>query len=217
MRTLRIFSLNFPIHHRALLTTVIMLYIIFQRLYLVTGSLYLLITLLWFALLPNPTSDNHKLDLFFYEFDGSFLVCFCFRFHNRRTIIQYLSFSVSLILLSIMPSKSIHIVTNGSTFPFLWWVIIHIGLSRWQSGKESTCQCRRQRFSPWVRTVPWSRKWQPTPISLPGKFHGQRSLVGYCPWGHKESDMTERLSMHAIIHTIYVSTTSLSTQLVVNT
>ena len=40
-----------------------------------------------------------------------------------------------------------------------------------------------------------SRKWQPTPIYLPGKFHRQRSLAGYSPWSHKESDVTELLSM----------------------
>ena len=38
---------------------------------------------------------------------------------------------------------------------------------------------------------PWCRKWQPIPVFLPGKFHGQRSLVGYSPWGCKELDMTE--------------------------
>ena len=38
---------------------------------------------------------------------------------------------------------------------------------------------------------PWRRAWQPTPVFLPGKSHGQRSLVGYSPWGHKEADMTE--------------------------
>ena len=43
------------------------------------------------------------------------------------------------------------------------------------------------------REVPWRRKWQSTPVLLPGKSHGQRSLVGYSPWGRKESDMTERL------------------------
>ena len=48
-------------------------------------------------------------------------------------------------------------------------------------------------FDPWVGKIPWRRKWQPTPVFLPGKFHGQRSLVGYSPWGRKESDMTERL------------------------
>ena len=62
------------------------------------------------------------------------------------------------------------------------------------------CQCRRhkrQKFNPWVRKIPWSRKWEPTPVSLPGESHGQRSLVGYSPWGHKELDMTDQLSMHA--------------------
>jgi len=44
---------------------------------------------------------------------------------------------------------------------------------------------------PWVRKIPWSRKWQPTPVFLPGKSHGQRSQVGYSPWSHKEVDMTE--------------------------
>ena len=47
------------------------------------------------------------------------------------------------------------------------------------------------RFNPWVRKITWRWKWQPIPIFLPGKPHGQRSLVGYSPWGRKESDMTE--------------------------
>ena len=47
------------------------------------------------------------------------------------------------------------------------------------------------RFNPWVRKIPWRRKWQPTPVFLPEKSHGQRSLAGYSPWGHKELDMTE--------------------------
>ena len=42
----------------------------------------------------------------------------------------------------------------------------------------------------------WRRKWQPTPVLLPGKSHGGRSLVGYSPWGRKESDTTERLHFH---------------------
>ena len=45
--------------------------------------------------------------------------------------------------------------------------------------------------SPWVRKIPWRWKWQLTPVLLPGEFYGQRSLVGYSPLGHKESDMTE--------------------------
>ena len=65
-------------------------------------------------------------------------------------------------------------------------------LPRCCSGKESTCKCRR--LHPWVGKIPWNRKWQPTPVFLPGKFHGQRSLVSYSPWGCKELEMTERLS-----------------------
>ena len=48
-------------------------------------------------------------------------------------------------------------------------------------------------FDPWVRKIPWRRKRQPTPVFMPGKSHGPRSLVGYTPWGRKESDTTERL------------------------
>ena len=65
-------------------------------------------------------------------------------------------------------------------------------LPRWLSGKESACQCRRIELNPWVRKIPWSRKWQPTPVFLPGKFHGQGSLVGYslCMGLQKGSDVT---------------------------
>ena len=56
-------------------------------------------------------------------------------------------------------------------------------------------------FDPWVGKIPWRRKWQPSPVFLPGKSHGQRSLVGYCPLGHKESDTTKGLSTHTHTHT----------------
>ena len=54
-------------------------------------------------------------------------------------------------------------------------------------------QCWKRGFDPWAGKITWRRKWQPTPILLPGKFHGLRSLVGYSPWGCQESDMTDRL------------------------
>ena len=73
------------------------------------------------------------------------------------------------------------------------------GLPWWLSGKEPTCQCRRRRFHPWVRKIPWKSDWLPTPGFLPGESHGQRSLTVYGPWGHKESDRTERLT-HTSIH-----------------
>ena len=65
------------------------------------------------------------------------------------------------------------------------------------SGQESTRQRRghkRREFNPWVEKIPWNRKQQPTPVFLPGKLHGQRSLAGYSPWGHKELDTTEQLN-----------------------
>ena len=46
-------------------------------------------------------------------------------------------------------------------------------------------------FNTWVGKIPWKREWQPTPVFLPGEFHGHRSLVGYSPWGCKELDTTE--------------------------
>ena len=49
--------------------------------------------------------------------------------------------------------------------------------------KKSAQYCRRLRFNLWVRKIPWRRKWQPTPVFLPGEFHEQRSLAGYSPWG----------------------------------
>ena len=52
----------------------------------------------------------------------------------------------------------------------------------------------RSGFDPWVGKIPWRRVGQPTPVLLPGEFHGQRNLVGYSPWGRKESDMTKRLT-----------------------
>ena len=66
----------------------------------------------------------------------------------------------------------------------------HRGFPRWFSAKQSACQDRRCRFDPWVGKIPWKKTWQPTPVLLPGKSHGQRSLVGYSPWGRKESDTT---------------------------
>ena len=59
----------------------------------------------------------------------------------------------------------------------------------------------RPGFNPWVGKI-CRRKWQPTPVFLPGKSHGQRNLVGYSPWGCKESDTTEQL--HSLTHSLIV-------------
>ena len=54
-----------------------------------------------------------------------------------------------------------------------------LGLPWWLSSKVPTCQCRKCRFNPWVGKMPWRRKWQLTPVFLPGKSHGQRSLLDH--------------------------------------
>ena len=75
-------------------------------------------------------------------------------------------------------------------YAFLYKYSGHQSLSWWLSGKKSTSQCRRCGFNCWIEKIPWRRKWQTTPVFLPGKSHGQRSLAGYSSWGCKESDMT---------------------------
>ena len=51
------------------------------------------------------------------------------------------------------------------------------------------------RFDPWVGKILWRRAWLPSPVLLPRESHGQRSLTGYSPWGHKEADTTEQLTL----------------------
>ena len=70
------------------------------------------------------------------------------------------------------PLDSWTVVLNLSDAALLTWLL---------TGKESTCQCRKHGFDPCIRKICWRRKWQPTPVFLPGKSHGQRSLVDYSP------------------------------------
>ena len=84
--------------------------------------------------------------------------------------------------------KVLTLIATIIFIPFVTWLM---ELPRWLSGKESACRCRRHGFNPWVRKIPCRRKWQPTPVFLPGKSHGQRSLVSCRLWGRTESDTTE--------------------------
>ena len=67
-----------------------------------------------------------------------------------------------------------------------------IGLPWWLSSEESPCQCKWPGFNPWIRKIPWRRKWQPTPVFLLGNSHRQRNLSGYSPWGCSESDAAKQ-------------------------
>ena len=84
------------------------------------------------------------------------------------------------------------ILSTNLYIRWIWNSLIYnvARLPQWLSGKECR-SCRKHRINPWVKKILWRRKWQPIPIFLPEKSHGQRSLVGCSPWGHKESDMNE--------------------------
>ena len=70
----------------------------------------------------------------------------------------------------------------------------HLSLS-WVS-RRLRLQCKRPGFNPWVRKIAWRREWLPSPVFLPGESYGQRSLVGFSPWGCKESDTAEHVHIH---------------------
>ena len=83
-------------------------------------------------------------------------------------------------------SPSWRIVDPSLPFLFAWsFCACQLPSCSWLSGKESTCQCRRWGFDPWVRKIPWRRTCQPTPLFLSGKSCGQRSLAGYSPGGSR--------------------------------
>ena len=89
-----------------------------------------------------------------------------------------------VLLMSFCDSGGYQTDFSGMKMLHLVVIIFH----RWSSGEESTCQCKRHRkcrFDPWIGKIPWSRKWQPTPVFLPGTSHGQKSLAGFRPWVEK--------------------------------
>ena len=70
-----------------------------------------------------------------------------------------------------------------------------LGLAGGSDGKDSVCNLGDRGVQPLGWADPWRREWKPTPVFLPGESHGQRSLAGYSPWGHKESDPTEHWTL----------------------
>ena len=71
----------------------------------------------------------------------------------------------------------------GFRYAVKYWICLHN--FRYVVKYWICLQCKRPGLNPWVRKIPWRRKWQPTPIFLPGESHGQRSLAGYSPYGHR--------------------------------
>ena len=103
---------------------------------------------------------------------------------------------LSHLSLSLTPSttaSSLIPLTYGwfsdfSVFPT--WLLTYRPSIMWLTGKEFACWCRRCEFDPWVGKIPWRRKWQPTPVFLPGKSHGQTAWQ-VTIHGVTELDMTE--------------------------
>ena len=96
---------------------------------------------------------------------------------------------MKLIFASECPN-SLSAFVDETVFPplncFCIFVKNHLGFPSGSVVKNPICQAgRRHRFNAWVRKIPKRKKWQLTPVFLPGKPHGQRSLVGYSPWGYK--------------------------------
>ena len=74
-------------------------------------------------------------------------------------------------------------------------------------GKESACNAGDLGFNSWVGKIPWRRKWQPTPVFLSGKPHGQKSLAGYSSWGCRVGrDLGTKPSQHTYVY-VYVCMT----------
>ena len=109
--------------------------------------------------------------------------------HNHFISSNCLSSYLNVFILRILLFLFFNIANHLHCFASIYQIL---GLRWWLGGKEPTCQCRRCGFELWVEKIPGRRKWQPTPVSLTGESHGQKSLVGYSPWGCKESGMTER-------------------------
>ena len=101
-------------------------------------------------------------------------------------IINYLVLVVKIINILWLYLRNLFFPLHSRSLLQFWWLIY----------KEYACQFRRQGFDLWVRKMPWRRKWQPT-LFLPGESHGQKSPVGYSPWGHKDGDVTVEVNSNS--------------------
>ena len=131
--------------------------------------------------------------------------------HSADSQARLQTFSVRICISMQSPGNMGDFSTeNNSWDPSLFCCSPRVrGFTGSTSGKEPACQYRRHKrhgFDPWVEKIPWRRARQPTPVFLPGKPNGQRSLVGYNLWGCKELDTTEATYAHksqAFTHHLY--------------
>ena len=105
-----------------------------------------------------------------------------------------LSITSSQSLLKLMSTESVmHPTISSSVIPFSSCLQSFPASGSFLMSQLFTSG-GQHGFNPWVRKIPWGRKWQPATVFCPGKSHGQRSLAGYSPWGDKELDTPEWLN-----------------------
>ena len=141
-------------------------------------------------------SENKFFNLYYFSFSVHFpyasLPKFSAYFRRLLTLMKFLNLHLFLIM-----------ALRQSLFMLLVFCAEHRKISVlrffcFPSSKKTLWHIGKMN----IYVLFWRRKWQPTPVLLPGKFHGWRSRVGYNPWSHKESDMTEQLHFsYVYIHT----------------
>ena len=189
--------LHFPLQPRAgpVLVTLLFPPLVPSIYWVLCGSIYffsagqvLLSTLSWYSVCTSVS-------------EGVFLMYLWREIYSISTYSSAILFSLHRWILYQLSHKG--------SLKTLQWVVdlpdpgIELGSPTFQAdsllsellGKPLCLQCRRPGFDLWVRKIPWRRKWQPTPVFLPGEYHGHRVLAGYSPWDHKELDITKRLTL----------------------
>ena len=153
-----------------------------------------------------PTGYNYLLKQFLRAIWGGVLGCSPHFAPSNLKLSHCASFSVDTIIQCLLqifflqyPLHSPLLWNYSSIEPASMFPYLILG----SDGKSVCLQCGRPGFDFWFWKIPWRRKWQSTPALLPGKSYGRRSLIGYSPWGCKESDTTEQLHFHYIISQFY--------------
>ena len=127
-------------------------------------------------------------------------------------MVNLFHFYVNILLCYTFLLEFVYPVLLDRSFCLFICLFVHLFLSNFRIDfpggsvvKNLPAKCRRCGFDPWIGKIPWRREWQLTPIFLPEKFHGQRSLADYSSWGCKELDMTKLLThTHTHTHTHHV-------------
>ena len=135
-----------------------------------------------------PGKPQHVIRLWSKSNSASPAIPTCFFSSLIFFLLLYYDFNCYYVVLDLLLFVTLCVIVNIS---YKW----KGGLSGGLDSKESACNARDQDLIPGLRRSPGERKWQPTPIFLPGESHGQRRLASYSPWGHKESDMTGQLTL----------------------